>query len=70
MVKRIIERLENPTIEKIGTLYNSLAKEKIAGYGRILKYYYEEQSWLKPKPPTFQDFIEFMQNNPPSTKGF
>ncbi|TLD84376.1 hypothetical protein LS69_009900 [Helicobacter sp. MIT 05-5294] len=46
LVRRIIDRLENPTIETIGTLYNSLAKERISNYGRILLHYYENKSWL------------------------
>ncbi|RDU61338.1 hypothetical protein CQA53_10280, partial [Helicobacter didelphidarum] len=70
LVKRIIARLENPTIEKIGTLYNALAKERNSSYGAVLRYYYDNQTWLKPKPPTFQDLIDYMRNNPPATKGF
>ncbi len=46
LLKRIIARIQNPTIEKIGTLYNTLAKEKISSYGRILQYYYDNQSWI------------------------
>ncbi|WP_181566368.1 hypothetical protein [Helicobacter monodelphidis] len=34
------------TIEKIGTLYNALAKERISSYGRVLQYYYDNQTWL------------------------
>lgn len=70
LIKRIIDRIENPTIEKIGTLYNSLAKEKISSYGRILKYYYDNKSWLNLKPPSMQDLLNHIKDNPPSIKGF
>lgn len=63
-----IARLENPTIEKIGTLYNALGKEKISSYGKILKYYYDNESWIQAS--SIQDLLDYIHDNPPSTKGF
>lgn len=42
-----IAKLNNPTIEKIGMLYNALGKEKISSYDKILKYYYDNESWIQ-----------------------
>ncbi|WP_275050948.1 hypothetical protein [Helicobacter sp. MIT 05-5294] len=39
----------NPRFKNIDILYNSLAKEKISSYGAVLKYYYDNKVWLKPK---------------------
>lgn len=70
LVAKILERIQNPTIEKVGTIYNVLGKEKISSYGKVLKYYYDNESWLKPKPPTLKDLLEYIKDNPPSIKGF
>lgn len=45
LLKRIITRIQNPTIEKIGTLYHILAKEKISSYGKNLQIYYDDKAW-------------------------
>ena len=70
LVAKILERIQNPTIEKVGTIYNVLGKEKISSYGKVLKYYYDNESWLKPKPPTLNDLLDYIKDNPPSIKGF
>ena len=70
LVAKILERIQNPTIEKVGSIYNVLGKEKISSYGKILKYYYDNESWLKPKPPTLNDLLDYIKDNPPSIKGF
>ena len=70
ITKRIIERIENPSIEKIGSIYNSLGKEKISNYGVLLKKYYDEESWLKPKAPTLDEIIDYISDHPFSTKDF
>ncbi|WP_181882433.1 hypothetical protein [Helicobacter didelphidarum] len=49
-------------IEKIGTLYNALAKERISSYGKNLKYIYENKSWY--------GILDYIKDNPPSIKGF
>lgn len=70
LVIKILERIQNPTIEKVGSIYNVLGKEKISSYGKVLKYYYDNESWLKPKPPTLNDLLDYIKDNPPSIKGF
>ena len=70
LVAKILERIQNPTIEKVGTIYNVLGKEKISSYGKVLKYYYDNESWLKPKPPTLNDLLDYIKDNPPSIKDF
>ena len=47
LLKRIIVKIQNPTIEKIGTLYNALAKEQISNYGKNLQIYYDDKSWYR-----------------------
>lgn len=56
LVAKIINRLQKPTIEKISTLYNALAKEKISSYVRMLKYYYDNESWIKFKTSDIKGF--------------
>ena len=45
LIKRIQDRLENPTVEKIATLYNSLAKDKVTDYGARVGEIYRTQPW-------------------------
>ncbi len=45
LVKRIIERLENPTSEAIGTLYNSLPQDRVTDYGAYIGRLLQEKPW-------------------------
>ena len=47
LIKRIQDRLENPTVEKIATLYNSLAKDEVTDYGARVGEIYKTQPWKK-----------------------
>ncbi|MFN4276780.1 MAG: peptidoglycan-binding protein [Ferrovibrio sp.] len=51
LVKRIIERLDDPSPEKIGTLWNSLAQEKVSKRGARIGRLYRDKPWLTPLPP-------------------
>ncbi|MGB9368923.1 MAG: hypothetical protein WCE79_23200 [Xanthobacteraceae bacterium] len=41
-------RLENPSIEKIATLYNDLAANSVSSYGKTVAEYYRTKPWLQP----------------------
>lgn len=45
LVKRIIERLENPSPEAIGTLYNSLPQDRVTDYGAYIGRLLQEKPW-------------------------
>ncbi|MFN4310174.1 MAG: peptidoglycan-binding protein [Ferrovibrio sp.] len=45
LVKRIIDRLENPTPEAIGTLYNSLPQDRVTDYGAYIGRLLQEKPW-------------------------
>jgi hypothetical protein len=45
LIKRIQDRLDNPTVEKIATLYNSLAKDEVSDYGARVGEIYRTQPW-------------------------
>lgn len=62
ILRRIIDRLESPTIEKIGTLYNALAKEQISDYGKILNICYKNKSWY--------GILDHIKDKLPLIKGF
>jgi hypothetical protein len=47
-MRRIQDRLDDPTPEKIATLYNGLMKEQVTDYGARVARYYKEKPWLKP----------------------
>ncbi len=48
LVRRIQDRLDDPTPEKIATLYNGLMKEQVTDYGARVARYYKEKPRLKP----------------------
>jgi len=52
LLKRIEERIEAPTIDKIATIYNFLGAEMVNDYGARVRRIYEERLWEKP-PPKF-----------------
>ena len=45
LLKRIHDRLEDPSIENIGTLYNGTMKEKVSDYGAQLADIYAKKPW-------------------------
>lgn len=47
ILSRIRDRIEDPTISKIATLYNSLAAEKVSDYGARVASLYWEKPWIK-----------------------
>ena len=51
LIKRIADRLEDASPEKIGTLWNSLAQEKVSERGARIARVYRERPWLMPLPP-------------------
>ncbi|OGQ07434.1 MAG: hypothetical protein A3G32_00690 [Deltaproteobacteria bacterium RIFCSPLOWO2_12_FULL_40_28] len=49
LIKRISERIKEPTVEKIATHYNALAKDKVTDYGARVGNIYHEKLWLQKK---------------------
>jgi hypothetical protein len=47
LISRIRERIKNPTIAKIATLYNSLAAEKVSDYGARVNSLYWSKPWIR-----------------------
>lgn len=45
LIKRITERLDNPTPERIGTLWNSLSATKVTERGARIGSVYEDEPW-------------------------
>ncbi|GAD78204.1 hypothetical protein VAZ01S_150_00010, partial [Vibrio azureus NBRC 104587] len=45
ILSRIIDRVPNPTIEKIASIYNYTGKEKVSDYGMHVKRIYEDRLW-------------------------
>jgi hypothetical protein len=46
LVKRIQDRIADPTVEKIATLYNGLMLEKVSNYGAQVGRYFRDKPWL------------------------
>lgn len=52
LIRRITDRLEQPTPEKIGTLWNSLAQDRVSDRGARIGRVFRERLWEKgPKLP-------------------
>ena len=47
LIRRIQDRLDDPTPEKVATLYNGLMKEKVSDYGARVGRYFQEKPWLR-----------------------
>lgn len=45
IIKGITERLENPSVRSVATLYNSLAKDKVSDYGARVQAIYDSKPW-------------------------
>lgn len=48
LLKRILERLSNPRLEAVATLYNSLAKDRVTDYGARVADVYRRKLWQIP----------------------
>lgn len=46
LIKRITERLEDPTPDRIGTLWNSLSARQVTRRGARIGRIYDDQPWL------------------------
>ena len=47
ILKRIQERVENPTIAKIASIYNFIGAEKVTNYGARVAKIYLSQPWIE-----------------------
>jgi hypothetical protein len=45
LLKRIVDRLPTPTVERVATLYNSLFMEKVSDYGARVANVYKAKPW-------------------------
>lgn len=45
LLKRIVDRPPTPTVERVATLYNSLAKEEVTDYGARVATVYKAKPW-------------------------
>lgn len=41
------KRTENPTVEKVASVYNDLSVERVTEYGKSVDYYYRTRPWKK-----------------------
>lgn len=58
LLRRIIERIDDPTVASVGSIYNSLGRERVEGYGVDVATYYNERKW--------ENIPVELQQNPPS----
>jgi hypothetical protein len=49
LLKRIIERVQNPTVAKVATLWNNLKREAVNDFGARTAEVYRQQLWRIPK---------------------
>ena len=47
----IWDRTDNPTVEKVATLYNQLGATQVNGYGKTVAYYMTHKPWLGTRSP-------------------
>ena len=45
ILNQITRRIDNPTPERIATLYNNLRADKVSDYGKTVGYYYRTKPW-------------------------
>jgi hypothetical protein len=48
LIKRLGERLDDPSPEKIGTLYNFAGRDTVSDYGAYIGRIYREKPWSRP----------------------
>lgn len=53
LLRRIHDRLENPTISKLATLYNSLPKDRVTDYGARVAEVYRGKRWREASLGTY-----------------
>lgn len=51
LLRRIADRLTDPSVAKIATLYNSLAKDQVTDYGAQVERAYRDKLWAAPSLP-------------------
>lgn len=52
LLARIRDRIENPTPEKIGSIYNFAGQEQVVGWGEKIARAYDEKAWTQGPLPT------------------
>lgn len=57
LLKRIIERIDNPTVAKVATLYNNLSRERVSDYGARVAEIYNQELWRLPKRGVWQNTV-------------
>ena len=45
LIRRILDRLDEPTVSKVATLYNSLPKDAVSDYGARVAEVYRSRPW-------------------------
>lgn len=55
IIKGITERLENPSVRSVATLYNSLAKDQVTAYGARVDAIYNSKPWNDPSLSQMKD---------------
>lgn len=45
LIRRILDRLDEPTVSKLATLYNSLAKDSVSDFGARVAEVYRARAW-------------------------
>lgn len=68
LLKRLEETIEDPTPEKIGTLWNGTSKDKVSDVGARIGRAYEDKPWKKEHPEYVNaikrnEFGDYMRNN-------
>ena len=56
LLRRIVDRLETPTVAKVATIYNSLGRERVSEYGVDVAAYYNQRIWEQ-GPQSIQDVM-------------
>lgn len=49
ILKELWQRVENPTVEKVATIYHNLGDEKVSSYGKTAAHYYQTKPWTRKK---------------------
>lgn len=57
LIKRITDRIDDPTPEKVGTPWNSISQEKVTIKGARIGRIYRERPWEREVPPDQSDSL-------------
>jgi hypothetical protein len=60
LIKRTIERIDDPAREKVGTLWNSISQEKVTTNGARIGRIYRERPWEKQAPAGSSDSLPWL----------